>query len=143
MPVVLIPKYSKLGEGFSKHEVLKSMEHPGRKAGVKGTSAAAWIDNLVSLRKFIILCSFCRHKFNFRKHHYRRFYVPDITGRTDGFMVNGKCDACKQETALLGGGSGFIHEEEYSKSCEEPSSIRRVNARAKHKSMSVWKACRK
>lgn len=143
MPVVLVPKHGKLGEGFSKKEILASQEHPGRRVTSKGyQSPAAWIDNLVALRKFIILCSFCRHKFNHRKNHYRRFYVPDMTGRTDGFIVNGKCDACKQETVLLGGGSGYVHEEEYNKTCEEPSSVRRVNARAKHYARSVWLACK-
>lgn len=118
------------------------LEHPGRRTTAKGyQSPAAWLANLVALRKFIILCSFCRHKFNYRKNHYRRFYCPDITGRTDGFVVNGRCDACKQNT--FPHGTGYVHEEEYAKVCDEPSSVRRVNARAKHYARSVWSSINK
>ena len=119
-----------------------SLEHPGRRTTIKGyQSPASWLTDLVALRKFIILCSFCRTKFNHRKNRYRRFYCQDITGKTDGFQVNGRCDACKQNTVLLNGGSGYVAEELYSQVCEEPSSIRRVNARAKNYAKSIWSAC--
>ena len=119
-----------------------SLEHPGRRTTIKGyQSPASWLADLVALRKFIILCSFCRSKFNHRKNRYRRFYCQDITGRTDGFVVNGKCDACKQNT--FPNGTGYVAEETYNQVCEEPSSIRRVNARAKNYAKSIWTACKK
>src|SRR3990167_10022110 len=103
-----------MGEGFSKQEVLKSYEHPGRKTTAHGyQSAASWISDLVALKKFIILCSVCREHFNPRKNGYRPAYVPDTSGKTDGYQVNGKCDGCKEMTVNVGGGRGFIPEDHY------------------------------
>ena len=137
---VVVPKHAKLGEGFSKQEVLASREHPGRNASA-GQTAASWISDLVALKKFIILCDFCRTKFNNRKNHYRRFFQPDYTGKTDGYAVNGRCDACKQLTVNVGNGvgTGYIHESTYNKVCEEPSSVRR-RVRAARYAKSVWQA---
>lgn len=115
---------------------LEEFEHLGRRTQVKGyQSPAAWISDLVALHKFILLCNFCKIKFDYRKQHYRRFYVPNPSG---GYTMHGKCDACKQDTRLCGGGTGYIHEEEYSKVCLEPSEVRRRYARAKHYARSTW-----
>lgn len=135
MSIVLVPKYGKLGEGFNRQEIAEADEHPGRKVGSQ--SAASWVMDLVSLKKVVILCSFCRAKFNPRKFKYRKFYKADVSGMTDGHVVNGKCDSCKESTALCGGGVAFIHEEEYSKVCIDPMEARR-NARASAKSLTAW-----
>ncbi len=72
-------------------------EHPGKKFGqVEG----AWIDDLVSTKKVIILCWKCQNKFDHKRSHYykdRRF--PHVVA---------KCDGCRtfmnSETKL------YIHE---------------------------------
>ena len=132
-----VPLYSRLGEGFNSKQIAKADEHPGRR--VDGTqSAATWIVDLVGRRACILLCSFCRVKFSPRKFHYRRMYVSDYTGMTDGHTFNGRCDACKQPTVNSGGGAAFVHEEEYSKTCVDPVNARR-EARAKSRdAFSAW-----
>lgn len=135
--IPLIPKYSKLGEGFSRKEKAQADEHPGRRTD-GSQSAASWIVDLVSLRKTILLCSFCRPKFNPRKHNYRKLYIPDPTGHTDGYAANGLCDSCKQRTENCGGGTAFVHEEIYSLTCIDPVVARR-NARAHAKAHSAWR----
>lgn len=134
---IAVPVHGKLGEGFSRRERLRALEHPGRRSdGVQ--TAATWITDLMALRKAILLCSFCRPKFNPRKHGYRKFYSPDWTGKTDGYMSNGRCDGCKQNTALLaGGGTTFISEDTYRLVCIDPLDARRV-ARAEARSLTAW-----
>lgn len=137
-PVVIVPKYSKVGQGFSKKEIFKSFEHPGRRTD--GTqSAASWIGDLSDLKKCILLCSYCRRNFNHKKNHYRLMFVPDHTGATDGFQSNGQCDACKQQTANCGGGTAYVHESYYARVCVDPSVARR-SARAAAKAWSVSNA---
>lgn len=135
--VVLVPKYHRIGEGFSRREQLQALEHNGRRTD--GTqSPAAWVTDLTALRKSILLCTSCRTNFNPRRHGYRKFYSPDWTGKTDGYMHNGKCDACKQNTALLpGGGTSFIPEETYRLLCIDPLDARR-KARAAARSQTAW-----
>ena len=134
---ILIPRGPKLGEGFSPREQLRALEHPGR--SVDGTqSAAHWITSLLDLRKAVMLCVYCRVKFNPRRHAYRKFYVPDLAGKTDGYVHNGACDNCKQQTALLpGGGTTFIPEEHYRLLCIDPLEARR-KARAAARVMTAW-----
>ncbi len=43
--------------------------------------------DLAALRKSVVLCSFCSHKFNPRANHYRK--------ETDFPAVVGRCDGCK------------------------------------------------
>ena len=118
---------------------MKADEHPGRRTKAHGyQSAASWITDLISLKRFILLCPFCRVNFNPKRHRYRKFYASDHTGITDGHAVNGMCDACKGITQNLGGGTGFIHEEEYAKVCIDPVEARRI-ARAKAGQMSAWR----
>lgn len=108
---------------------MQAMEHPGRRTDGR-QSAASWIVDLLDLKKLIILCSFCRVKFNPRKHHYRKLYRPDHSAKTDGFATNGRCDGCKEMTANCGGGVAFVHEETYRLICIDPVEARRA-ARAK------------
>ena len=137
-PIVIVSKYHRLGEGFSKKEIAKSFEHPGRRTNPHGyQSPASWISDLVALKKLIILCSICRQHFNPRKNGYRRAYIPDSSGKTSGFEVNGKCAGCKQETADVGGGTGFTPEETYNLLYVDPVQARR-DARATWKAQSVW-----
>lgn len=131
MTTVLVPRGTKLGEGFSLREQVKALEHLGRRTD--GTqSAAHWILNLSDLQKVIQLCGWCRPKFNPRKHGYRKFYAPDPTGITDGYQPHGlsKCDACKQMLGNRGGGVAYIREDTYNLTCVDPLSARRA-ARAK------------
>ena len=137
-----IPKHGgKLGEGFSRQEKLNAMAHPGRQANPKRgyQSAVSFISDLISLRKIIILCSFCRGKFSPRLFAYRRMFVPDHSGKTDGYSVNGNCDSCKGFTFNLGGGTGYVPEEIYSQAHVEPLSERH-RARAAAKELGVWVA---
>lgn len=135
--VVLVPAHARLGEGFSRQERLKAREHPGRRIDGHQT-AASWISDLVALKKCVLLCSFCRPWFNPKRYGYRRFYSPDLTGKTDGYQVNGRCDRCKQHTVLIpGGGTEFIAEETYSLVCIDPLDARR-KARAAARRMTAW-----
>jgi hypothetical protein len=135
MPVVIVPKYAKVGEGFTRRERAASLEHPGRRTD-GSQSAAHWVTWLTDLKKIVILCSFCRSKFNPRKHGYRRMYAADLTGRTDGYVANGKCDACNQMTVDAGGGTAYITEETYAQVNADPVEVRR---QARLRSAAAWK----
>ncbi len=139
MSIVIVPKHDKLGEGFSTKEKLKAMEHPGRQTNPMFgyQSPAFWIDDLCELKKIIVLCKVCRVHWNHRKHGYRKMFVPDTSGRSDGYQANGWCDACKQFTANMGGGTAYVSEEEYSKVCIDPVVARR-NARAAWKEKPIY-----
>ena len=82
-PIIVVPKYSKLGEGFSRKEKLKVQEHPGRQTNPsKGyQTPAAWLDDLGQLRKLVLLCDYCRHKWNPKRYRYRPLFVPDASGK--------------------------------------------------------------
>jgi len=123
-----VPRHNKLGQGFSKKEVVASRIHPGRNVKA-GQTAASWVIDLASLRKPVLLCTWCRDKFPANKFKYRQYFSPDRSGVTSGFCVNGRCDACKGETANTpGGGVMFIAEETYNLNCIDPCEARR-NAR--------------
>jgi hypothetical protein len=133
--IVLVPKYHRIGEGFSKPEQVAALEHPGRRTN-GSQSAASWVGDLKDLKKVILLCSWCRGKFNPRANGYRRFYVPDATGSTDGYASNGKCDACKQMTINTpGGGTAFVSEDTYNLVCTDPVDARR---KARMRARSAW-----
>lgn len=134
--VIVVSKYAKVGQGFSVKEQRQGWEHGGRRTD-GSQSAASWIADLTDLQKTIILCSYCRVHFNPRKNHYRKMYVADPTGKTDGYQVNGKCDNCKQFTANAGGGTAFVHESLYNNVCQDPVDARRI-ARAKAKALGAW-----
>jgi hypothetical protein len=135
---VIIPKNSKLGSGFTQKQKEAGYEHPGRRTDGTQT-AASWILDLVALKKTVLLCSYCRVKFNPRDFHYRKMYIPDPTGHTDGYAMNGMCDHCKVMTVNAGGGTAFVHEEIYNLVCQDPVVVRRA-ARAAAKAVSPWRA---
>jgi hypothetical protein len=139
-PFVLVPKHgSKPGEGYSKREILFGSIHPGRRTTAKGhQSPASWILDLIELRKPVILCGFCQHEFDPRHFRYRKFFCPDPSGTTSGYITNGKCAACKGETMHVSpGGVMFVAEEVYGLICIDPQEARR-NARAAWKKRSPW-----
>ena len=139
-PIIIIPAHHRMGEGFSRREIAESFEHPGRRTTAHAyQSAASWIDNLVALKKCILLCSICRQHFNPRKHNYRKAYVPDDSGKTDGYQVNGKCDGCKERTINVGGGVAFVPEETYMLTHVDPMVARRA-ARSVWKKRTIWDA---
>ncbi len=127
MALIVVPKNRKLGQGFSKTERIASLEHPGRRTKMSGyQSPAAWIGDLADSRKLIILCSFCKNKFNYKKNKYLHRFTPDLSGKTSGFHVNGKCDGCKQQTMRMGGEARmFIAEENWKLGSIDPSLAKR------------------
>lgn len=138
MSDVVIPKHAKLGEGFSRAEKLASQEVKPLHGGKIAQGRACWLDDLITLRKVVILCDFCRAKFNPRRFGYRRVYVPDSSGKSDGYTVNGYCDWCKNNTAIMGGGAAFQPEELYKLTTVDPTVARR-EARAAAKQLGTWK----
>ena len=97
---IAVPKYGKLGSGFSARERNKADEDPGRPWN---RPAGGWISDLAGAKKFIMLCPFCLPKFNPRKNGYESW-------RRHIYSV-GKCDGCKNlDTRLM----GFINEEFHS-----------------------------
>lgn len=136
-PVIVVPKYAKIGRGFSRAEQIDALQHPGRRTD-GSQPAASWITQCTDLRKAILLCGWCRQKFNARRHGYRQFYMFDFTGKTDGYQVNGVCLACKSQTILTpGGGREFIPEETYRLVSTDPLDARRA-ARARAGMTGVW-----
>lgn len=132
-----VPKHNKLGEGFSKAQKFLGQEVKPLHGGKKAQGRACWLDDLITLRKVIILCAFCRAKFNPRRFGYRRVFVPDATGKSDGYTVNGWCDWCKGETANLAGGTAYQPEEIYKLTTIDPV-VQRRHARARAKEFSTW-----
>ena len=139
--VTAVPKYAKIGQGYSRQEQARALEHPGRRRD--GTqSAATWVTELSDRRKVVLFCTYCRVQFNPRRQRYRAFYNPDLTSVTSGYLANGLCDGCGQRTDLLpGGGTAFISEETYRLVCMDPLAARRrarAAARAAAGATSAW-----
>lgn len=140
MSIVVVPKHARLGEGFSKWEKLQAEEHPGRRTKAHGyQSPSEFITSLIDLRKPVILCGFCRHKFDPKVARYRRFFCLDSTGQ-NGYVTNGRCDDCKADTRNTPGqGTMFISEESYGLVCKEPGEGRRsARARVSYARQSAW-----
>lgn len=141
MSIVIVPRGAKLGEGFSKAEQLQSQEHPGRQTNSRRgyQSASTWVDHLIQLRKPVILCGFCRHKFDPKHARYRRFFCLDSNGQ-NGYGMKGQCDDCKELTDRTpGGGTMFISEESYPQICQEPvTQYRSMRARMKFAGQTAW-----
>lgn len=97
MTHIAVPKHAKLGQGFSSKERLKADEDPGRPWN---RVAGGWMADLAALKKFVMLCPFCRPKFNPKRCGYEVW-------RQDTHSI-GKCDGCKQMSTYL---CGFIHQE--------------------------------
>lgn len=124
--ILALPKHGKLGEGFTTQERVEGDSlHPGRRTDGR-QSAATWITSLSDRRQVILLCGWCRPKFNPRTHRYRRMYVPSRDTVADPYQSNGMCDACKHQTAdTPGGGRAYVSEETYAQVCREPADVRR------------------
>jgi hypothetical protein len=138
--IIVVPKYHRIGEGFSKAEKLKALEHSGRQTNPKKgyQSGASWVGDLADLRKAILLCSWCKGRFNPRRNKYRRHYVPDPTGVTDGYQHNGTCDVCKCQTINNGGGTFYVAEEHWKDLSVDPGEARRMwRARMKANAQSL------
>lgn len=138
MSIVVVPKYARIGEGFSTVEKLEAAEHPGRRTDpARGyQSPSEWITQLMDLRKPVILCDFCRPKFDPKKARYRRFWCPDSNGQ-NGYLARGRCDDCKGDT--YGKGAVFISEESYPQVCNEPGIGRRsIRARVRSAGQTAW-----
>lgn len=85
---------------WTKADRLKANEAPGRPTTrVHG----GWMADLAGLRKSIVLCPFCTHKFNPKANRYRK--------ETDFPEVTGRCDGCKVHDARC---TLYIAEELYS-----------------------------
>ncbi len=129
---IYLPKY-----GVQEKKQGKPFPRPygGRQTNPKlgYESPASHLDNLAAQKKCIILCSFCQAKWgNPRKKGYRPRFVPDPSGATDGFAVQGQCDACKQNTANMGGGKIYINEAEYAAISMDPN-------HAKQRARDAWR----
>jgi hypothetical protein len=125
-PVLAVPKHGALGQGFTRSQRFEGdWLHPGRRTN--GTqSAATWVTSLSDRRKVILLCGWCRPKFNARTNRYRPMFVPNLASAADPYVSNGLCAACKTQTALTpGGGRAYVSEETYAQVCVEPEDARR------------------
>lgn len=123
---IFVPKYGqRLGQGFTKSEVLDSFIHPGRRTKANGyQSPASWITELADTRKAIQLCNVCASHFNPKRNHFRVRYVPDSSGATSGYVCNGQCDGCKERTENMGGGKLFLPEELWEAVSNDPQEAR-------------------
>lgn len=139
--ITIVPKYHRIGEGFSRVEKLQAAEHPGRQVNPQRgyQSASTWVTSLVSLRKPVILCGFCVHKFDPKYSNYRRFFCLDSNAQ-NGYITNGRCDDCKEDTRRTPGqGTMYIPEETYPQICLEPGLARRsIRARVRTAGRSAY-----
>ena len=73
---ILVPKK------LTAQQWAKEQEAP---VGAKGKLRGSHIDDLVALRKLVLLCDFCDPKFNPKSNQYERYMKIPVAGR---------CDAC-------------------------------------------------
>jgi hypothetical protein len=128
---ILLPKYSVIEK---KKGVHIAEEFGGRQTNPKKgyQSAASFVGDLADSRQCIVLCNFCKTKWNHGKNKYKKRWIPDPSGVTDGFNANGKCDACKQHTSNMGGGHLYVSEETWKQVSMDP-------AEARKKARAAWK----
>ena len=81
MTTILVPK------SWSRKDILKSYEDPGRKTGMP---VGSHISDLIALRKAISLCPLCVGKFNPKRYEYEHLTSPEI-----GVYSIANCDACR------------------------------------------------
>ena len=93
-PTILIKKT------FTQADIDKSMEADGRR---RGTTAGSYIADLAALKKVILLCSLCTHKFNPGRVGYRR--------EKEFPVAQGKCDGCNTYDLRC---SWYVYDELYS-----------------------------
>ncbi len=131
-PLIVVPKYQSLGKGYKARDRMR--EDPGRQTNPKKgyQSPAAYLDDLAALKRAIILCSFCVNKWGSpRKKGYRARFVPDPSGTTSGYAVQGKCDACKQMTGHMGGGKVYVAADLWKRVSMDP-------VEAKRRARNLW-----
>ena len=75
-------------------------EWGGRK---RGTTGGSLVGDMVHLEKTIVLCGFCQHKFDYKRHGYYSVW------RYENTPVVGDCDVCKMRIAGTDGRL-FLHE---------------------------------
>lgn len=92
MPHLYIPKRG-MSIWDTVRSYMKSLEDPGWK---RGRAQGAYVaGDLVENKKCILLCSGCKHGFDWKKHHYYSY------AKYDQIYATGKCDKCKAETNKL------------------------------------------
>lgn len=69
---------------WTRKDLLKSMEHDGRR---HGKPHGSYVVDLADLRKMILLCPLCNAKFDWKRHRFRH--------EKEFRYVIGNCDACK------------------------------------------------
>ena len=80
---------------YTQQQIAESYAVKGRP---KGRTPSSHVDDMVALRKLVLLCDFCRPKWNPRKDHYELYQkIP----------VAGNCDACGDHVWT---GTAFIPE---------------------------------
>lgn len=79
---ILIPR-----KVWTKTDILKSYEAPGRKH--QQSHGAFVAGDLAELKKAILLCDGCQHKFDWKRHGYYNIHKFEKT------FVTGNCDACR------------------------------------------------
>ena len=85
---------------WTKAELLKAQEAPGRK---HGKPHGSHVLELADLRKVVLLCPLCNSKFDYKRHRFRR--------ENEFRYVTSTCDACKTLDIHC---SMYIAEETYS-----------------------------
>ena len=101
-------------KSWTKAELLKAQEAPGRK---HGKPHGSHILELADLRKVVLLCPICNSKFDYKRHKFRR--------ENEFRYVISTCDACKTLDTHC---SMYIAEETYStvrSTAEERRALRR------------------
>ena len=92
---ILIPK-----KGWTVWDALKGLQDSGWK---HGRSAKAYVaGDLVGAQKTILLCSGCKHGFDWKKHGYYN------VAHYEQIHASGACDVCKGQSNQL---ELFLHEQ--------------------------------
>ena len=85
---ILVPQ-----KGWTVWDVLKGMRDRGWK---HGRSAKAYVaGDLVGAQKTILLCSGCKHGFDWKKHGYYN------VAHYEQILATGQCDVCKEHSSKL------------------------------------------
>lgn len=94
-PLIAVPKYGRLGEGFSRAEQRVASEAKGRPWT---RPPGGWVTDLVAKRAMVMLCPFHVSKFNPRTHQYEVWRQQ---------VSIGKCDDCGTLSPQI---RAFIHQ---------------------------------